>query len=82
MKLPQARGVLRRMHQARLRRLRGIGPCLAGSLVRQPGHRSRYLTDKVCGKTRTLYIPLDRLDEVRQWNANFQEARKLLQELS
>jgi hypothetical protein len=81
-KLPKARGVLRRMSQARLRRLRRIGPCLAGSLVRQPGHRSRYLTDKVRGKTRTLYIPLDLLDEVRRWNDHFKEARKLLQELT
>jgi hypothetical protein len=59
------------MRQARLRRLRAMGFMLAGSLVRLPGHTSLYLTDKVRGKTRTLYIPLDRLDEVKEWNANY-----------
>jgi hypothetical protein len=81
MELPKARGVLKRMVRARLQRLRDIGPCLAGSLVKQPGHNSRYLTDKVRGKTRTLYIPLDLLDEARQWNENHKEARRLLREL-
>ena len=76
-------GVLRRMRDARLRTLRALpGGLLAGSLVRLPGHRSRYLTDKVAGKTRTLYIPLDQLEEVTRWNRNFQEAKRLLQELA
>jgi hypothetical protein len=70
------------MREARLRRLRALGPVLAGSLVRFPNHNSRYLTDKVRGKTRTLYIPLDRLEEVKAWNQNHKEARRLLRELS
>ena len=74
--------VLRRMRDARLRRLRTLGPVLAGRLVRFPNHNSRYLTDKVRGKTRTLYIPLDRLEEVKGWNENQKEARRLLRELS
>ena len=79
---PRSVAVLRRMRDARLRRLRAIGPVLGGSLVRFPHHNSRYLTDKVCGKTRTLYIPLDRLEEVKAWNENHKEARRLLRELS
>jgi hypothetical protein len=82
MKLPRSAGNLRRMHQARLRRLRRIDTVLAGSLVRQPGHNSLYLTDKVRGKTRTLYIPLSRLEEVKRWNRQAKEARELLAELS
>ncbi len=82
MRLPKSPTLLRRMRQARLRRLRAVGFVLAGSLVRFPGHTSLYLTDKVRGKTRTLYIPLNRLDEVKQWNANYKLAKKLLAELS
>lgn len=81
MRLPKSLGVLRRMRQSRLARLRRLGPVLAGSLVRLPGHRSLYLTDKVQGRTRTLYIPLDRLDEAKAWNAQYREARRLLREL-
>lgn len=82
MRLPKSPALLKRMRAARLRRLRTLGVPLAGSLVRLPGHRSRYLTDKVQGKTRTLYIPLDRLDEVTRWNAAFKEGKRLLAELS
>ena len=82
MVLPEALGVLRRMRQARLRQLRTIGFVLGGSLVRFPKHTSRYLTDKVGAKTRTVYIPLGRLKEVTQWNRSFKEARRLLAELS
>jgi len=82
LRLPESAGALRRMRTARLRRLRSLGFVLAGSLVRQPRHKSLYLTDKLGGKTRTLYIPLNRLEEVKRWNANFKEARKLLSELS
>ena len=71
-----------RMRAARIRRLRSLAEVLGGSLVRQPRHRSLYLTDKLGGKTRTLYIPLDRLEQVKRWNANYKEARRLLRELS
>jgi hypothetical protein len=82
MRLPKSPTILRRMRQGRLRSLRSLGFVLAGSLVRFPRHQSLYLTDKVRGKTRTLYIPLDRLDEVKGWNAQYKEGRRLLAELS
>jgi len=82
MKLPRSQGVLRRMRTARIKRLRSLGYVLAGSLVRQPKHASLYLTDKVAGKTRTLYVPLNHLEDVKRWNANHKEARRLLKELS
>lgn len=83
MRLPEAVGVLRRMRAARVRRLReAAGPLLAGSLVALPGHRSLYLTDKAGGKTRTLYVPLDLLEEVKRWNARHREVKRLLAELA
>jgi len=82
MRLPQSPSILRRMRDARLRQLQALGPMLGGSLVRFPHHSSLYLTDKYRGKTRTLYIPPHRLQEVQQWHASFVAAKKLLAELS
>lgn len=82
MKLPEARGVLRRMLKARLKKLRRIDSVLGGSLVEMPGHSSRYLTDKKDGKTRTIYIPLDHLEEARRWNRNWKDGKRLLKEIS
>lgn len=82
MDLPKARGVLRRMLKARVKKLRNIDTVLGGSLVQMPEHSSRYLTDKKNGKTRTMYIPLDHLEEAKQWNKNWKEAKKLLKEIS
>ena len=81
MELPETPGALRRMRDARLKRLSGIGPMLKGSLVKMPKHTSLYLTDSKKGKTRTMYIPLDRLEEAKEWNANYKEAKRLIEEL-
>lgn len=82
MRLPRSRSLLRRMRDARLRRLAALGPMLGGSLVKMPKHNSLYLTDTHRGKTRTMYIPLARLEEAKQWNATFKQAKQLLRELS
>ena len=82
MRIPKSQSLLRRMRDARLRELGRLGPMLGGSLVAFPGHSSRYLTDKVAGKTRTLYVPLGRLKEVKEWNQSWRKARQLLGELS
>jgi len=81
-RLPKSLSLLRRMRDARLRELGRLGPMLAGSLVVFPRHSSRYLTDKMAGKTRTLYVPLGRLKEVTVWNQHHKKARRLLTELS
>lgn len=80
--LPKSPTLLRRMRQARFGRLRELGQVIGGSLVRFPNHNSLYLTDKVRGKTRTMYVPLDYLGEVKRWNANHRRAKRLLAELS
>ena len=82
MRLPKSLSLLRRMRDARLRELGRQGPMLAGSLVVLPRHSSRYLTDKVAGKTRTLYVPLKRLTEVTRWNQEHKRVRRLVSELS
>lgn len=82
MELPKNRSLLVRMRDARLKALQATGFVLAGSLVKFPKHNSLYLTGYFRGKTRTLYIPLDRLKEVKAWNASYKAARRILGELS
>lgn len=69
MKIPRHPSQIRRMRDARVRRLARIGPVMAGSLVQiakhcgRPGchcqngqkHVGWYLTRSVAGKTQTTY---------------------------
>lgn len=65
-------------------RLGALGNLLEGSLCRADrGEAVRYqLTDKVAGRSRTLYVPADMAMEVRQWTQNWKQAKRLLRELS
>ena len=69
---------------AALRALTSLGPMIAGSLcaVRRGGPFRWQLTDRPAGKTRTLYVPAARSEEVRAWIANWKQAKKLLRELA
>ncbi len=64
--------------------LGALGNLLEGSLCRADrGEAVRYqLTDKVVGRSRTLYVPADMAEEVRQWTQNWKQAKRLLKELS
>ena len=64
--------------------LGALGNLLEGSLCRADrGEAVRYqLTDKVAGRSRTLYVPADMAGEVRQWTQNWKQAKRLLRELS
>lgn len=64
--------------------LGALGNLLEGSLCRADrGEAVRYqLTDKVAGRSRTLYVPADMAMEVRQWTQNWKQAKRLLRELS
>jgi len=95
--IPEHPTLIRRMLDARLRQLATDKPVLAASLVqihkhcgRQtchcqqggPKHVGNYLTYKVQGKTRTVYVPLDLLDDVRSWVEEHKRLKALLQEVS
>jgi len=95
--IPEHPTQVRRMLQARLKQLATDTPVLAASLVPiakhcgRPGchcqqggpkHVGHYLTSKVRGKTRTVYVPLDLLDDVRSWVAEHKRLKALLQEIS
>jgi len=96
MRVPQHPTLLRRMLQGRVRSLTARGPVLTASLVRiakhcghkgchcQKGqkHVGNYLTFKVAGKTRTVYVPLDLVAEVREWIAEGRRLKVLMRESS
>src|SRR4051794_37309159 len=96
MRIPVHPTSIRRMLDSRLARLAGSAPMLAGSLVQirkhcgQPSchclnggplHTAHHLTFKAQGKTRTVYVPFDLLDEVRSWIANHKRHKALLAEI-
>jgi hypothetical protein len=72
--------------QAALRRLGQIGPFLEGSLCsfQRPGCSTPgwHLTFKQRAKTRTVYVPMDLVPEVKKWNRAHKQLKKLLREVS
>jgi len=72
--------------QAALRRLGQIGPFLEGSLCafKRPGCATPgwHLTFKQKAKTRTVYVPMDLVSEVKKWNRAHQQLKKLIREVS
>src|SRR5262249_22980566 len=95
MRIPDHPTEIRRMLDARRARLAPGTPVLAATLtpVRkrcgQPSchcyhgepHRAWHLTYKVKGRTRTVYVPLDLLDDVRSWIAEHKRLKTLLDEI-
>ena len=75
MKVPKHPTLIRRMRDARLKKLVPHCPPLAASLVAQSGPRGGYqLTLKDNGKTRTVYVPADLKEEVE---ASIREHRRI-----
>jgi hypothetical protein len=96
MRVPEHPTQIRRMLDSRVGKLSGGKPILAASLVRTtrhcgrdschcrqggPLHTAWHLTFKVQGKTRTVYVPVDLLDEVRSWVEEHKRLKALLAEI-
>jgi len=81
---------------AKLRQLREVGPLVAASLCRRAvrcgnpqcrcaggaKHSSWCLTFKRQGKTRTVHVPRDLVEEVRKWAKEYQRTKHLLSQIS
>jgi phosphoribosylaminoimidazole-succinocarboxamide synthase len=85
------------MIQNRLRRFSGTGQMLAATLVEtrircsRPtcrlceegrGHPTRFITFSRKGRTVTVYVPRDDLEEVRGWVREHKRVRRLVREIS
>lgn len=79
-----------------LRKLRGLGPFLCASLVVRnkrcgrkdcrcvtegPIHPTANVTWKEEGKTRTLHVPQELIEEVAQWIGEWKRLRELVQKM-
>ena len=96
MKIPRHPTLLKRQIDSRIRKCVARGPVLAASLVEIAKHCGRagcrchsghkhvghYLTFKVAGKTKTVYVPQDLVEEVGTWIKEHKRLRKLVQEIS
>lgn len=78
--------MLKVRRQARLRELSCLGPLLQGSLVQVPHktcrHVAHLLTFPVRGKTHSVYVPLDMVEEVKQWTRNYRTLKQLVRRIS
>ena len=96
MRIPEHPTQIRASLKARLARLGSDQPLLAASLAhihKRCGrktcrchthgelHSGWHLTYKVQGKTRTVYVPFDLLDDVRSWIDNHKRHKTLLAEI-
>ena len=96
MKVPDHPTLIRRMRNARVKKLAAERPVLGGSLVRiakhcgRPGchcqegekHVGWYLTRAVNGKTQTTYVPQELLEDVQGWTQEYRRLKKLIAEIS
>lgn len=96
MKIPRHPTLLKRHIDSRLRKFVARGPLLAASLVEIAKHCGRdgchcqsgskhvghYLTFAVAGKTKTVYVPLDLIKEVRAWILEHKRLKQLGREIS
>lgn len=97
MRVPGHPTLIRRMLQARLKRLAATSPLLDGSLGQVfrpcgtpscrchhggPKHAAYQLTFKDQGRSRSVYVPKDLVQEVRQWLAAQRRLDQLLHEIN
>lgn len=97
MPLPKHPTLIRRRLDSRLKQYRPQGPLLAASLVTVqrrcgkptcrcakdgPLHVSHQLTLKEHNTTRTVYVPVDLLDEVRSWIDEHKRLKRLRTEIT
>ena len=72
--------------EAVLRQIADIGPFIEGTLVKLPRkdcrHVAHRLTFKVKGKTRAVYVPLDRVKDVEAWIKEYKRLKKLVRSVT
>jgi len=72
--------------QALLKQLAQTGRFVEGSLVgvKHPTcqHVAWRLTFKIKAKTRTVYVPVDLVPEVRQWTGEYRRLKKLIRAMT
>ncbi len=77
---PQSRH--HKLQASYLKQIAQIGPFAEGTLseYKRAGRKasSWHLTFKVEGKTKTVYVPVDMVEEVRQWTREYGRLKELI----
>jgi hypothetical protein len=72
--------------QAALRQIAQLGPFIEGSLCpfKRPGctQPGWHLTFKARGRTRTLYVPMELVAQVKQWTLNYRQLKRLIRQVT
>jgi hypothetical protein len=75
-----------KLQAAYLKQIAQIGPFVEGTLseYKRAGRKasSWHLTFKVEGKTKTVYVPVDMLEEVREWTEEYRRLKELIRKES
>lgn len=79
----QSQNRRQKLQASYLKQIAQIGPFVEGSLCeykRWPGSKSSSwrLTYKVRGKTKTVYVPVDMVEEVRRWTEEYRGLKQLI----
>jgi len=73
-----------RKREAWLKKLADIGPVVRGSLVtaQRGNHVAHQLTVSIKSKTHTVYVPIDMVQEVKEWIKNYRRMQRIIKEVS
>ena len=73
-----------RKREAWLKKLADVGPIVRGSLVtaQRGNHVAHQLTVSVEGKTHTVYVPMDMVEEVKEWIKNYRRMPRIVKEVA
>lgn len=79
---PPAANRHHKLQNSYLKQISLIGPFVEGSLCeyKRSGRKSSswHLTYKVAGKTHTVYVPVEMVEEVRRWTQSYKQLKQLI----
>ena len=76
--------ILTRRRDGWVKKLAQVGSPLRGSLctAQRGNHTAHQLTVSVKGKTHTVYVPMEMVEEVKEWIRNYREVQRILEQIS
>ena len=97
MRMPKSINTLKRQIEAKIRSLGEAGTFMSGSLIQKRWkcakpecicnrtgklHTGYAVTSKVKGKTRSVYVPVSMVDEVKGWVKEYKRIQKVMKEIN
>jgi hypothetical protein len=97
MRMPKSINTLKRQIDAKIKSLGEAGTFMSGSLIQKRWkcakpdcicnrtgklHTGYAVTSKVKGKTRSVYVPVSMVDEVKGWVKEYKRIQKVMKEIN